>query len=97
MQRSKLTTAKARSEFERSQNERENSAGLLEKLLKLDCRVAERFYARYREQFNPDLPVPDLVIEEWIDVGTFRAKEKLPPSRNRSLMGRLPKEPDADH
>jgi hypothetical protein len=33
------------------QNEREISAGLVEKFLKLDRSVAERFYALYREQF----------------------------------------------
>ena len=59
------------------QNEREISAGLVEKLLKLDRPVAERFYALYREQFNPDLTVTDAVLEEWISVGTFRAKEKI--------------------
>ena len=52
----------------------------------------ERFYALYRQQFNPDPTVPDSVGEEWISVGIFRAKEKSPPSRNRSSMGRLPKE-----
>ena len=36
-------------------NEREISAGLVEKLLKLKRPVAERFYALYREQFNPNL------------------------------------------
>ena len=35
------------------QNEREISAGLVEKLLKLDRPVAERFHALYHEQFNP--------------------------------------------
>jgi hypothetical protein len=49
----------------------------VEKLLKLERPVAERFYALYREQFNPDLTVPDAVVEEWISVGTFRAKEKI--------------------
>jgi len=59
------------------QNEREISIGLMEKILKVDRPVAERFYAIYREQFNPDLTVPDSVVEEWIGVGTFRAKEKI--------------------
>jgi hypothetical protein len=45
--------------------------------LKLDRPVAERFYALYREQFNPDLTVPESVVEEWISVGAFRAKEKI--------------------
>jgi ABC-type nitrate/sulfonate/bicarbonate transport system substrate-binding protein len=59
------------------QNQREIGAGLVEKLLKLDRPAAERFYALYREQYNPDLTVPDSVVEEWIAVGTFRAKEKV--------------------
>ena len=58
------------------QNQREIGAGLVEKLLRLDRPVAERYYALYREQYNPDLTVPDSVVEEWIAVGTFRAKEK---------------------
>jgi len=58
------------------QSEREMGVGLLEKLLNIDRVAAERFYALYREQFNPDLSVPDSVVEEWISVGTFRAKEK---------------------
>ena len=58
------------------QSEREMGIGLLEKLLNIDRAAAERFYALYREQFNPDLSVPDSVVEEWISVGTFRAKEK---------------------
>jgi hypothetical protein len=41
------------------QYQREISAGLVEKLLKLDRSIAERFYALYREQFNPDLTVPE--------------------------------------
>ena len=35
------------------------------------------FYPVYRDQYNPDLTVPDSVVEEWIAVGTFRAKEKI--------------------
>lgn len=58
------------------QSQREISVGLLEKLLAVDHPAAERFYGLYREQFNPDLSVPDSVVEEWIAVGTFRAKEK---------------------
>jgi hypothetical protein len=50
---------------------------LLEKLLKIDRPAAERFYSLYRDQYNPDLTVPDSVVEEWIAVGTFRAKEKM--------------------
>jgi ABC-type nitrate/sulfonate/bicarbonate transport system substrate-binding protein len=59
------------------QNQREIGVGLLEKLLQLDHAAAERFYGIYRDQYNPDLTAPDAVVEEWIAVGTFRAKEKL--------------------
>jgi ABC-type nitrate/sulfonate/bicarbonate transport system substrate-binding protein len=59
------------------QSQREIGVGLLEKLLKLDRPAAERFYSVYRDQYNPDLTVPDSVAEEWIAVGTFRAKEKI--------------------
>jgi len=59
------------------QNQREVGVGLLEKLLKLDRPAAERFYATYRDQYNPELTVTDAVAEEWIAVGTFRAKEKI--------------------
>jgi ABC-type nitrate/sulfonate/bicarbonate transport system substrate-binding protein len=59
------------------QSQREAGVTLIEKLLNLDRPVAERFYALYREQYNPDLTVPDSVVEEWVAVGTFRAKEKI--------------------
>jgi ABC-type nitrate/sulfonate/bicarbonate transport system substrate-binding protein len=58
------------------QNEREIGVGLMEKTLKLDRAAAERFYLLYREQYNPELTVPESVVKEWIAVGTFRDKEK---------------------
>jgi NitT/TauT family transport system substrate-binding protein len=58
------------------QSEREAGVGLMEKTLQLDRSAAEKFYALYREQYNPDLTVPNAVVEEWIAVGTFRAKDK---------------------
>jgi hypothetical protein len=58
------------------QSQREVGVGLLEKALNLDRAAAERFYPLYREQYNSELTVPDAVTEEWIAVGTFRAKEK---------------------
>jgi hypothetical protein len=48
----------------------------MEKTLKLDRAAAERFYVLYREQYNPELTVPESVVKEWIAVGTFRDKEK---------------------
>jgi hypothetical protein len=57
-------------------SERELGVGLMEKTLKLDRQAAEKFYSLYREQYNPELTVANSVVEEWIAVGTFRAKEK---------------------
>jgi hypothetical protein len=37
------------------------------------------------------------VVEEWISVGTFRAKEKITAKPQQSSIGGLPKNPDADH
>lgn len=59
------------------QSQREAGVAMLEKLLKLDRATAEKFYGIYRDQYNPDLTAPDAVVEEWIAVGTFRAKEKI--------------------
>jgi hypothetical protein len=39
---------------------------VVEKFLKLDPPVAERFYILYREQFNSDLTRTEAVVEEWI-------------------------------
>ena len=39
--------------------------------------TAERCYALYREQFNPDLTVPAAVVEEWISVERLEQKEKI--------------------
>ena len=59
------------------QSQREAGVGLLAKALTIDHAAAERFYTLYRDQFNPELSLPDSVVEEWIAVGTFRAKEKI--------------------
>ncbi len=66
------------------QSQREIGVDLLQKILVLDRTAAERFYTLYREQFNPDLTVPDSVVEEWIAVGTFRSKEK-PANRPQTV------------
>ncbi len=58
------------------QNHRDISVALMEKTLQLDRVGAEKFYPQYRDQYNPDLTVPDSVVEEWIAVGVFRAKEQ---------------------
>jgi len=56
--------------------QRAASVELLAKTLKLDRAVADRFYPLYRELYNPELTVPDSVLEEYKDVASFRLKDK---------------------
>ena len=50
------------------------SVDLLAKTLKLNRAVGEKFYPLYRELYNPELTVPDSILEEFIAVGNFRLK-----------------------
>jgi ABC-type nitrate/sulfonate/bicarbonate transport system substrate-binding protein len=56
--------------------QRTPSVDLLAKTLNLERAVAERFYPLYRDQYNPELTVPDSVLEEYRGVATFRLKDK---------------------
>lgn len=38
--------------------------------------LANQLYKLYRDQYNPDLSLPDSVVEDLLAVGTFRLKEK---------------------
>jgi ABC-type nitrate/sulfonate/bicarbonate transport system substrate-binding protein len=52
------------------------SIELLARSLNLERVIAEKFYPIYRDQYNPELTVPDSVLEEYRNVATFRLKEK---------------------
>jgi ABC-type nitrate/sulfonate/bicarbonate transport system substrate-binding protein len=56
--------------------QRPASVDLLIKTLRLDRALAEKLYPIYRDQDNPDLTVPDSVLEEYKGVASFRLKEK---------------------
>lgn len=56
--------------------QRAASVDLLEKTLHLDHALAEKLYPIYRDQYNPELTVPDSVLEEYKGVATFRLKDK---------------------
>lgn len=56
--------------------QRTASVDLLAKTLNLERAVAEKFYPLYREQYNPELTVPDSVLEEYRGVASFRLKDK---------------------
>ena len=52
------------------------SVDLLAKTLHLNHALAEKLYPIYRDQYNPDLTVPDSVLEEYKGVASFRLKDK---------------------
>ncbi len=58
------------------QTQSEYGAGVFERVLRLDRASAEKFYNLFRDQYNPDLSLPDAVVEDLLAVGTFRSKEK---------------------
>lgn len=65
-----------RSSISLLQQQPEYSIGLFEKGMRLDRPPAERLYGLVREQYNPELTLPDSVVEDLLAVGTFRSKEK---------------------
>jgi NitT/TauT family transport system substrate-binding protein len=54
----------------------EYAVGLFEKILRVEPPLADKLYKLYHEQYNPDLTLPDSVVEDLLAVGTFRLKEK---------------------
>ncbi len=58
------------------QEQRDYSIGLFEKALRLDRPSAEKFYGLFREEYNPELTLPDSVVNDLLAVGTFRSKEQ---------------------
>ena len=58
------------------QQQPEYSVRLFEKVIRLDRPSAEKLYGLVRDQYNPELTLPDSVVEDLLAVGTFRSKEK---------------------
>jgi hypothetical protein len=79
------------------QNQREISAGLVEKVLKLEFPGAERFYALYREQFNPDLTVPDLVVEGMDFPGNLESTRKITKKSQQVIDWTFAEKSHRDH
>jgi len=52
------------------------SVALFERILRVEPALVEKLYKLYRDQYNPDLSLPDSVVEDLLAVGTFRLKEK---------------------
>ena len=58
------------------QEQREYGVGLFERILRFDRSSAEKFYGLFREQYNPELVLPDTAIADLLAIATFRSKEK---------------------
>ena len=54
----------------------EYSLSLFDRILRVQKPLADQLYKLYRDQYNPDLSLPDSVVEDLLAVGTFRLKEK---------------------
>ena len=52
------------------------SLPLFERILRIEPALAAQLFKLYRDQYNPELTLPDAVVEDLLAVGTFRLKEK---------------------
>lgn len=55
---------------------REYSHALFQRIMRVDAAAAVNLFKLYRDQYNPDLSLPDAIVEDLLAVGTFRLKEK---------------------
>jgi ABC-type nitrate/sulfonate/bicarbonate transport system substrate-binding protein len=58
------------------QQQPEYTIALFERVMRLDRPSAEKFYSLVKDQYNPELTLPDPAVEDLLAVGTFRSKEK---------------------
>jgi ABC-type nitrate/sulfonate/bicarbonate transport system substrate-binding protein len=58
------------------QHQPEYGIAIFERGMRLDHATAKEYYGLFRDQYNPEMSLPDSVIEELLAVGTFRAKDK---------------------
>ncbi|MSP40081.1 MAG: ABC transporter substrate-binding protein [Deltaproteobacteria bacterium] len=68
------------------QDQPEFGIATFEKGMRLDRATAKEYYGLFRDQYNPDMSLPDSVIEELLAVETFRAKEKDGIKTNITLL-----------
>lgn len=54
----------------------EFSVGLFQRVMRMDAPLADKLFKLYRDQYNPELSLPDSIVEDLLAVGTFRLKER---------------------
>ena len=42
----------------------------------VDAPTSDKLFKLYRDQYNPELTLPDSIVDDLFAVGTFRLKEK---------------------
>jgi NitT/TauT family transport system substrate-binding protein len=52
------------------------SHGLFQRIMRVDAAAADKLFKLYRDEYNPDLTLPDAIVKDLLAVGTFRLKEK---------------------
>jgi len=54
----------------------EYSVKLFQRIMHVDAPTSEKLFKLYRDQYNPELTLPDATVDDLLAVGTFRLKEK---------------------
>ena len=54
----------------------EYSLALFQRIMHADALTSDKLFKLYRDQYNPELTLPDSIVDNLLAVGTFRLKEK---------------------
>lgn len=54
----------------------EYTHGLYQRIMRVEPALASQLFKLYRDQYNPELSLPDSIVDDLLAVGTFRLKEK---------------------
>jgi ABC-type nitrate/sulfonate/bicarbonate transport system substrate-binding protein len=49
---------------------------VFQRIMRVDAAAADNLFKLYRDEYNPDLTLPDAIVADLLAVGTFRLKEK---------------------
>ena len=61
-------------------NNPEYRQSVFQRIMRVDAAAADNLFKLYRDEYNPDLTLPDAVVNDLLAVGTFRLKEKTKAS-----------------
>ena len=61
----------------------EYSHALFQRIMRVDAPTSDRLFKLYRDQYNPELTLPDAIVDDLLAVGTFRLKEKPKAALNQ--------------